>query len=105
VHEHVTELAISFGERGRSAEEVALSLAAELRAYQAGTGALGPHLADQWVLPLALAVWRSGRPASFSCTELTEHTRTNFAVIERFLPLRISTDGAGGHLVVSLALK
>jgi RNA 3'-terminal phosphate cyclase (ATP) len=103
VHEHVTELAISFGERGRSAEDVALSLAAELRTYQAGTGALGPHLADQWVLPLALAVWRSGRPAGFSCTELTEHARTNFAVIERFLPLRIATDGVEGHWRVAVA--
>jgi len=97
VHDHVTELAISFGERGRSAEQVAQSLLAELRVYQAGTGALGPHLADQWTLPLALAVWRSGRAAQFSCTELTEHARTNFGVIERFLPVRFATDGADGH--------
>jgi RNA 3'-terminal phosphate cyclase (ATP) len=54
--------------------------------------ALGPYLADQWALPLALAVWRSGRGASYTCTELTPHARSNFEVIERFVPVRFATD-------------
>ncbi|HMY99214.1 MAG TPA: RNA 3'-terminal phosphate cyclase, partial [Burkholderiaceae bacterium] len=57
------------------------------------------HLGDQWVLPLALAVWRSGRAAAYTCSELTAHALTHFRVIERFLPVRITqepADGGGG---------
>lgn len=87
-YEHITELATSFGEKGISAEQVAGTVAREVDAYQASEGALGPHLADQWMLPLALAIARYGGEAAFTCSEMTQHSRTNIEVIERFLPLR-----------------
>src|SRR5256885_10197253 len=64
--------------KGISAEKVAHDLAREVRRHQGSRAALGPYLADQWALPLALAVWRSGRGASYTCTELTRHARSNF---------------------------
>jgi RNA 3'-terminal phosphate cyclase (ATP) len=85
--ENVTEVFTSFGEKGVSAENVAHALAREVRAFDTHGGALGPHLADQWMLPLALAVWKSGGSAHFTCTEMTEHARTNMGVIEEFLPV------------------
>lgn len=94
-HEHVTELVSALGERGRSSEDVAAGLAREVRAYQAGDGALGPHLADQWALPLAIAIWKRGGRAAYTCTELTMHATTNFEVIARFLPVRFSTTAQG----------
>lgn len=102
-HAEVCELFTAFGEKGVSAEQVGRSLVAEVSAYQAGQGALGPHLADQWALPLALAVWRSGRAAAYTCTELTEHAHTNFRMIEHFLPVRFETrvQGAGWWVGVS----
>ncbi|MDO5691236.1 MAG: RNA 3'-terminal phosphate cyclase [Pseudomonadota bacterium] len=101
-YEHVTEVFTEYGARGVSAEEVAARLLTQVRAYQRGAddaghgAALGPHLADQWALLLALAVWRSGGEAGFTCSEVTEHLRTNIEVIRRFLPLRatITPDGA-----------
>jgi RNA 3'-terminal phosphate cyclase (ATP) len=92
-YEHVCELATSFGEKGLSAEQVAGTLAAEVKAFEASDGALGPHLADQWMLPLALAIARHGGQAAFSCSEVTEHARTNIDVIERFLPVRFAISG------------
>jgi RNA 3'-terminal phosphate cyclase (ATP) len=94
-YEHVCELVTAFGEKQRPAEQVAGAVVQEVRTYQQGEGALGPHLADQWAVPLALAVHASGRPASYTCTELTEHTTTNFRIIERFLPVRFSTQARG----------
>ena len=94
-HEHVTELATSFGEKGVSADIVARRLLDELHAYRASDGALGAHLADQWMLPLALAVMESGRPSAFTCSELTLHARTNLGVIERFLPVRCAFRAEG----------
>ena len=90
-HAHVCELFTQFGEKGVSSEQVARALAQEIRDYESSTAALGPHLADQWALPLALAVWRRGGEAAYTCTELTDHATTNFAMIERFLPVRFET--------------
>ncbi|HEX5682958.1 MAG TPA: RNA 3'-terminal phosphate cyclase [Ideonella sp.] len=102
-YEQVTELVTAFGEKNRSAESVAAAAVAELRVFQAGSGAVGPHLADQLALPLALAVHDSGRTAAYSFTELTEHARTNFEVIEAFLPVRCETQGADGAWRVTIS--
>ncbi|MDR0226031.1 MAG: RNA 3'-terminal phosphate cyclase [Burkholderiaceae bacterium] len=102
-HEHLSEVFTQFGRKGISAENVAHDLACEVRRYQARQAALGAHLADQWALPLALAVWRSGHGASYTCTELTPHAHSNFAVIAQFLPVRFSTAAAGDGWRVSLA--
>ena len=96
VHEHVCEVFTSFGERGVSSEQVANVLAREVEAFRERDAALGPHLADQWMLPLALAVAATGDSAHFRCTEMTEHARTNIAVIRMFLPVQfdVEPDGA-----------
>ena len=88
-HTHVTEVFCQLGERHLSAEQVAKRLVDEVRAYQRSSGALGPHLADQWMLPLALAVWRSGRAARYTCSEVTQHTATNAQTIALGLPMRV----------------
>ncbi|QVQ26505.1 RNA 3'-terminal phosphate cyclase [Achromobacter deleyi] len=85
----VTEVFTAFGAKGVAAEAVAHSLAREVRDYLASDAALGPHLADQWLLLAALAVRDSGEPTHFTCSELTGHTLTNASVIERFLPVAI----------------
>ena len=104
-HEHVSELVTSFGEKGVSSELVAKRLVDELQAYRASDGALGPHLADQWMLPLALSVSESGQAAAYTCSELTLHARTNLAVIERFLPVRCTAreaqDGKAWRIEIS----
>ena len=89
-HEQVCEVFTRFGVKGLTAETVAQELARDVRAYLDSDAALGPYLADQWALPLALAVWRRGQPAQYTCTELTAHARSNFGVIGQFLPVRFS---------------
>lgn len=95
VYENLAEVFTGFGEKGISAEKVAHDLVQEVRAYQLSDAALGPQLADQWALPLALAVWKRQSEATYTCTELTPHAKTNFEVIERFLPVRFSTSATG----------
>lgn len=100
VYEHLSEVFTAFGEKGVSAEQVARQLIREVRDYQASTAALGPHLADQWALPLALAVWQRGSAASYTCSALTQHAKTNFEVIERFLPVKFTTASHEQHWTV-----
>jgi RNA 3'-terminal phosphate cyclase (ATP) len=102
VYEHVTEVFTSFGEKGVSAEQVAARLASEVKGYQASQGVAGHHLADQLALPLALAVAATGRTARYSFSEMTEHTRTNFGVIERFLLVEFDIAQEERQLVVEV---
>jgi RNA 3'-terminal phosphate cyclase (ATP) len=85
--EHITEVFASHGDKGTSAEQVAQRLVSEVRAYLAHSAPVGPHLADQLMIPLALAALQ-GRRGQYAATELTEHARTNARVIEQFLPVR-----------------
>lgn len=91
-HAQVTEVFMQLGERGVSAETVAQRLVKDLQDYLRLPGAVGPHLADQWMLPLALAVWKTGVPASYTATELTLHATTNAETIEKFLPVTLTTE-------------
>jgi RNA 3'-terminal phosphate cyclase (ATP) len=95
-HEHVTEIATGFGRLGVAAEAVAEHAAKRMAGYLASPAAVGPYLADQLLLPLALA--GGGR---FTTVKPTLHSRTAAAVIERFLdvPIRFEEQERGCHLV------
>ena len=84
-YEHATEVVTAIGERRKSAEEVAQAAVDEALAYDAADAPVGEHLADQLMLPLALA--GSGRYRA-SCLSL--HTRTHAELIQRFLDVPIS---------------
>jgi RNA 3'-terminal phosphate cyclase (ATP) len=86
-HEHVTEMFTGFGETRISAEEVAARVVDEVRDYLAVGAPVGPHLADQLLLPMALA-----GGGAFVTGELTEHARTNTDVIGRFLPVAFAVE-------------
>lgn len=65
-------------------EQVAERLARDVRDYIGSGAHVGPHLADQLLLPMALA--GSGE---FITTAPTEHLTTNAALVEKFLPVEI----------------
>jgi RNA 3'-terminal phosphate cyclase (ATP) len=96
-HEHVTEVFSGFGERGVSAENVAENTTREVRDYLAAQAPVGIHLADQLLLPMALA--GSG---SFTTVGVTPHLKSNAIVIEKFAAKRVTTEKAddGYHVVV-----
>jgi RNA 3'-terminal phosphate cyclase (ATP) len=85
-YEHVTEVFTGFGQKGVTAETVAQKVIAEVRRFMSSSAAVGPFLADQMLLPMALA--GSG---SFTTSELTMHTLTNAQVIRKFLTVDIQT--------------
>ncbi|MTV38950.1 RNA 3'-terminal phosphate cyclase [Duganella radicis] len=82
-HEHVTEVFTGFGEKSLRAETVAKQVLQETRAYLASGAAVGEHLADQLMLPMALA-----GGGSFTTNVLSSHAVTNADVISHFLPVR-----------------
>lgn len=90
-HSNVAEMFTGFGERKLPAEAVAAGVVEEVRDYLAAGAPVGPHLADQLLLPMALA-----GGGSFVTGVVSGHTRTNIAVIEAFLPVRFTMRDAGG---------
>ncbi|HKO56535.1 MAG TPA: RNA 3'-terminal phosphate cyclase [Thermoanaerobaculia bacterium] len=87
--EHVTEVFTAFGERGVRAEQVAEKAASEAKRYLESDAAVGEHLADQLLLPMAL-----GDGGSFTTMPLSGHAVTNIDVIRCFLDVPIEVDGA-----------
>jgi RNA 3'-terminal phosphate cyclase (ATP) len=81
---HVTEIFAAYGDKGVSAEQVAHNLVHQVRAYQSADAPVGPHMADQLMIPAALAALQ-GRSSQYRATEITPHTTTNAQVIEKFL--------------------
>ncbi|WP_374348531.1 RNA 3'-terminal phosphate cyclase, partial [Chitinimonas sp.] len=84
-HQHLTELFSSFGECGVAAERVADQVATQARHYLDSGAAVGEHLADQLLLPMALA-----GGGSFTTHIASSHLHSNIAVIEKFLPVEIT---------------
>jgi len=89
--EHV-EVVTGFGEKGVSAEQVANTACDEAQGYLDARVPVCQHLADQLLLPLALA-----GGGSFRTLAPSGHTRTNAEVVERFLPVQVvmDTEAAG----------
>ena len=88
----LTEVFCGFGRRGLPAEAVAEGVAEEARAWLDSGAPIDRRLADQLLLPFALA-----DGGSFRTQEPSGHTRTNARVIARFLEVDFSIEPADGH--------
>jgi RNA 3'-terminal phosphate cyclase (ATP) len=96
-YENVNEVFTGFGERGVRSEAVAAGAVDEARDYLASNAAVGEHLADQVLLPMAF-----GQGGSFTTSRVTEHLRSNAAIIETFTSKRVVIDEADGVFAVRL---
>lgn len=94
--ENVTEIASGFGKLGVRAEQVGEKAAKRMAGYLASGAAVGPYLADQLLLPMAMA-----GGGSFTTVKPTRHARTAADIIARFLDVAIAFDEQedGCHLV------
>lgn len=91
--EHITEVFTGFGERGLPAERVASRVVTEVQEYLEADVPVGWHLADQLLIPFALA-----GGGTFRTLHLTQHTLTNLDVIKQFLPVEVSIQQLSPHV-------
>ena len=91
---NVTEIFTAFGEQGVKAEVVAGRLAHEVENYLSTDAPVGEHLADQLLLPMALA-----GGGSFVTAALSPHALTNIWALQQFLPVQIHTEPASDKTV------
>jgi RNA 3'-terminal phosphate cyclase (ATP) len=94
----VRELVTELGERGVRAEIVAARACEQVERYLAADAPVGEHLADQLLLPFAVA--RGGR---FRTAELSLHATTNIATIAKFLDVSIDVQANDNDVVVAVS--
>jgi RNA 3'-terminal phosphate cyclase (ATP) len=85
----VREVTFAYGEAGVTAEKVGRHAAKALNDYVSCGAPVSRHLADQLLLPMALA--GSG---SILAMSPDDHVRTNISVISKFLPVTFAVEDA-----------
>lgn len=98
--EHVTEVFTGFGQVGVRAEAVAEQAIRDARGYLAAHVPVGVYLADQLLIPLALA-----GGGVFRTVPLSGHSTTNADVIGRFIgiTIKVSPEPSGAAVTVEVA--
>jgi len=83
----------SLGELRKRAEQVAEDACNDLEDYLDTSAAIDEHLADQLIIPMALA----GGQSKLSTCRISQHLLTNIAVVERFLDVHFHVSAALGE--------
>lgn len=83
----------ALGKQGKPSDAVADEACEALLTHHIDGAPVDPHLADQILLPLALAKGKS----SFRTSQITRHLLTNADVIRAFIDAKIVIDGSEGE--------
>ena len=84
VSENITELFTSFGMKGVPAGKVPLKMVDEIREYLAAGVPVARYLADQLMIPMAMA-----GGGTFRTLPLTLHSTTNIEILKKFLDIQV----------------
>jgi len=91
-YEHALAGFTAYGRKGLPADQVAQMACQDLLTHHETGAPVDPHLADQLLLPMALA---AGTSRLFT-SAVTRHLLTNIAIVQAFLPVQIAVDGEEG---------
>jgi len=97
---NVIERASSFGAFGKRSSKVAHEVSTMMQNYLGSGAPVGRCLADQLLLPMALA-----GGGTFKTMSPSNHVVTNAAVIEKFLPVKCIDKDADGLAMVALVSR
>jgi RNA 3'-terminal phosphate cyclase (ATP) len=91
-----SEIYAGFGEQGTRAERIADRVAKSIKRHLHSNAVIGPYLADQLLLPMAL-----GAGGRFTMMRPSQHFETNVETIQKFLdvPIRYVEEREGLWLV------
>lgn len=94
--ENVAEVVTGFGKLGVSAESLAKTAASRMSGYLASNAFAGPYLADQLILPFAIA-----GGGAFTTVKPSGHTKTAINIAELFLDRKWTAEQLpdGAHLL------
>jgi RNA 3'-terminal phosphate cyclase (ATP) len=90
---HATVGFTAYGRKGLPAERVAEAACAEFLTHHRSGAPVDPYLADQLVLPMALAEGESRVYTS----QVSQHLLTNISIVRRLLAREVHVDGEMGE--------
>jgi RNA 3'-terminal phosphate cyclase (ATP) len=103
-YERVTEVFTEIGSLGVRAESVALAAWKRISRYLQSDAPVGPHLADQLMLPLGIAAHHGTGGGEFRTIDLSQHSLTHIDILQRVLDIAIHIDRRGrDNTLVSIA--
>ncbi len=91
-YENATAMFCGFGHVGINAERVADGVVRDIKKYLKTDAPIEPHLADQLMLPMAIAANFFGVKSKFRAGPLTQHSLTQADIIRRFLDVTVETE-------------
>jgi len=90
---------VSHGKFGKTSSRVVKEAVKAINTFEKSKAAIGTHLADQLLLPLALA-----KNGSVKVNALTNHIKTNIETIQKMLDIEFSIKHiTQGEVLISLA--
>ncbi|MCS7177968.1 MAG: RNA 3'-terminal phosphate cyclase [Anaerolineae bacterium] len=92
-YEHARAGFTAYGRKGLPADQVADAACQDLLAHHETGAPVDPHLADQLLLPMALAEG----PSRLVTSAITSHLLTNLVVLRAFLPIQATVEGEVGR--------
>ena len=92
--ENLTTMFSGFGRQGVSAEKVADGVVREVRRYLKTDAPVGEHLADQLMLPMAIAANFSDAKSKFRTGPLSQHSLTHADIIQLFFDVEVCVEEA-----------
>ena len=99
--DHALHVVIEFGKRGVRAEQVATRALRQAKSVIKAAVPVGEYLADQLLLPAAIAANYHGQSSQFLTTALSGHTTTHIWLLQQFLSIDVDwqADPKGNQLV------
>lgn len=94
-YDNISECVTTYGAYGKSSERIAKTVAKSMNNYIKSDAVVGHHLADQLLLPMALA-----GSSSLITTKPSNHILTNINTIQSFLDVSIEVKEHTGHLFI-----
>ncbi|MCA9218322.1 MAG: hypothetical protein KDB27_34875, partial [Planctomycetales bacterium] len=102
-YECVSAVFTGFGKIGRRAEAVADGALHEAVTFIDGNAPLNEYLADQLLLPMAVAAASNGRHSRFVTAMLSSHAKTHVDVIQRFLNVSVDVVPSPNRFEISVS--
>ncbi len=99
-YEGIAELFVALGRQGLPAERVAAMCLRDAKRYLKQDAPVGVHLADQLLLPTALAAHFNAQTSEFRTGPLSDHSLTQIDLIKHFLDVDFEQEAADGNVIV-----
>jgi RNA 3'-terminal phosphate cyclase (ATP) len=90
--ENITEVVTALGKQGTPAQKVAKTAVRDANEYLESNAVVGDYLADQLMLPMAIAAQQHDCVYQYRTVKPSDHSTTHAALIRQFLDVEVAIE-------------